>query len=66
MATRAYRLADTLIPQTSDLRLDQVQITHTSVTVTLSSTALTAACPQCHQCATRIRGTYVRTLADLP
>jgi transposase len=66
MATRSRRFADALLPPSSNLYLDHVEYTDTAVTVQVSSTAPTAACPQCHQCASRIRGIYVRTLADLP
>jgi transposase len=66
MATRSRHLADALIPPSPDLRLDHVELADTSATVRVTSAAPTAACPRCHHCATRIRGAYVRTLADLP
>jgi len=66
MATRSRRLADALLPPSSNLYLNHVEYTDTAVTIQVSSTAPTAACPQCRQCASRIRGTYIRTLADLP
>ncbi len=66
MATRSRHLADALIPPSSDLRLDHIELTDTSATVRVTSAAPTAACPRCHHGATRIRGAYVRTLADLP
>jgi transposase len=66
MATRASRLADALVPQAPNLRIEEVQVTDISVTVRLTSTATTAMCPRCQHQATRIRGSYVRMLADLP
>ncbi len=66
MTIRSQRLADALVPQSPALRLNQIHITTTIITVSLTSIATTPACPRCPQPATRVRGSYVRTLADLP
>jgi hypothetical protein len=42
MATRSSRLANAFVPQAPDLRLEEVQLTDTSITVRVTSTAPTA------------------------
>lgn len=66
MSTHAHRLAASLVPPSPTLRLDHIHITTTRIIASLTSTAATSACPRCQQSATRVRGAYVRTLADLP
>jgi transposase len=59
-------LAAALVPQVPGLQLDQLHTTPTSLTIFCTSTTPTAQCPRCAQTARRVRGSYVRRLADLP
>ena len=61
-------LLTVLLPASSALRIDAFELdTSTSrITLTLTSTQMSGACPGCHQLATRVHSHYSRTLADLP
>ncbi len=57
---------DRLLPGSSALQLDQIIIDETIITVHLSATQSTAACPLGADLSTRVHSRYTRTLADLP
>ncbi len=61
-------IAQTLLPNSSILKLENWQIDKisTQITLNVSSTQALAYCPLCHQGAHRIHSHYERTLADLP
>jgi transposase len=60
-------IAQTLLPNSSILKLENWQIDKisTQITLNVSSTQALAYCPLCHQVAHRIHSHYERTLADL-
>ncbi len=55
----------TIIPDLSDLVLEQVSMT-TEVTITVRAASATAPCPCCGIISKRIQSRYTRTLRDLP
>jgi transposase len=55
----------TIIPDLSDLVIEQVRITN-EVTITVRAAAPTALCPCCEAVSKRIQSHYTRTLRDLP
>jgi transposase len=65
MSTTAS-LATTLIPNTTDLVLEDITIGTTEVTAILLATRTEAPCPLCGWVSRRIHSRYQRTLADLP
>ena len=66
--TVAYEpmFADLFIPIGTMLHLTAASITADQVTVQLTTTAPTMACPTCQTAATRVHSRYHRTMADLP
>lgn len=54
------------MPHLRDLRIDDVHVTATLITISLSTAARTAACPMCQQHTTTLHSYYARTIADLP
>ncbi|HEU5381260.1 MAG TPA: transposase family protein [Ktedonobacteraceae bacterium] len=48
------------------LRLDQIEITPQTLTLSLAGETAEAACPLCRQVSHRVHSHYTRTLADLP
>jgi hypothetical protein len=48
------------------LRLDQIEITHHLLPLSLAVKTAEAACPLCQQVSHRVHSPYTRTLADLP
>jgi hypothetical protein len=65
MSTTAT-LATTLVPQSTDLLLEDVVIGTAEVSVSLLATRSAAPCPLCGCLSKRIPSHYQRTLADLP
>src|SRR5438067_1501509 len=59
-------LADLLLPPIPDLLLTGIATTADTLTLTLTTTHPTAACPLCSVAATRIHSAYSRAPADLP
>ena len=61
-------LATLLLPRASELHVQTLAIDpdRSQITLTVSSTQKTAACPLCAQPTTRIHSRYHRSLADLP
>ena len=55
----------TIIPDLSDLVLEQVSMTN-EVTITVRAASATAPCPCCGTISKRIQSRYTRTLRDLP
>src|SRR5258708_19504661 len=55
----------TILPDLSDLIIEQVSITK-NVTVTVRSASPTASCPCCRTISQRVQSRYTRTLRDLP
>ena len=55
----------TIIPDLSDLVLEQVSMTN-EVTITVRAASATAPCPRCGIISKRIQSRYTRTLRDLP
>src|SRR5450755_1786468 len=55
----------TILPDLSDLVIDQVSITN-NVTVTVRAASPTAPCPCCSTISKRVQSRYTRTLRDLP
>jgi transposase len=55
----------TIIPDLSDLVLEQVRMTN-EVTITVRAASPTAPCPCCGTISKRIQSRYTRTLRDLP
>jgi transposase len=55
----------TIIPDLSDLVIEQVSITH-EVTITARAASPTAPCPCCGISSKRIQSRYLRTVRDLP
>jgi transposase len=55
----------TIIPDLSDLVLEQVSITN-EVNITVRAASATAPCPCCGIISKRIQSRYTRTLRDLP
>ena len=47
-------------------QLKSLELTDTTLVVTLMRTVTTGCCPHCQQASTRIHSRYVRTIADLP
>jgi transposase len=56
----------TLLPKTPGLQLEDTFIDADTVSLTLASTSLPAACPVCGGATTRPHSHYQRTVADLP
>lgn len=56
----------TLLPKVPGLKLEDAAIDAESVSLTLTSTSLSATCPICSQRTARLHSYYMRTLADLP
>jgi transposase len=54
----------TVVPDT--IRLETLQVAEAAISVTMTTSTTTAACPDCATLATRIHSRYDRTLADLP
>ncbi len=63
---RCAMLIDPLLPGSSCLRLDQILITESAITVTVTTTQPEAICPLCACVSTRVHSRYCRTIADLP
>jgi transposase len=59
-------LATSLLPNTTDLALEDVTIGATEVVAALLATRTAAPCPLCGYLSDRIHSHYQRTLADLP
>ena len=55
----------TILPDLSDLVLEQVSITN-EVTITVHAVSPTALCPCCGTICKRVQSRYTRTLRDLP
>jgi transposase len=55
-----------LLPDTAELRLDQILSEPPLITVMVATVRPTACCPACQQPSTRVHSHYVRSLADLP
>src|SRR5947209_11756311 len=55
-----------LLPDTAELRLDQILSEPQSIIVVVATVRPTACCPACQQPSTRVHSHYVRSLADLP
>jgi transposase len=55
----------TIIPDLSDLVIEQINITN-DVTVTGHAASPTASCPCCGTISKRVQSRYTRTLRDLP
>src|SRR3954447_27078008 len=55
-----------LLPDTAELRLDQILSEPPLITVMVVTACPTACCPACQQLSTRVHSRYVRSLADLP
>lgn len=58
-------LADLLLPDGCQLKLDEVVVEKDVVTLMVHSLQTTALCPDCAQPSGRVHSTYWRTLADL-
>jgi transposase len=63
---RTSKLPLTLLPETPGLRLEDTFIDADTVSLTLASTSLPAACPVCGAATARLHSHYRRTVADLP
>lgn len=63
---RTSKLPLTLLPKTPGLRLEDTFIDADTVSLTLASTSLPAACPVCGGATARLHSHYRRTVADLP
>jgi transposase len=59
-------LANLLLPALPAFQLNKISADETSITLVLTMTSATAACPLCHQASSRVHSGYNRTLADLP
>lgn len=59
-------LAELLLPDDKELRLEHCYKTEDAVIVEMTSRQSLAHCPQCEAASARIHSTYQRTLADLP
>jgi transposase len=55
----------TILPDLSDLLIEQVSITN-EVTITVHAASPTASCPCCGMISQRVQSRYTRTLCDLP
>ncbi|MDQ6645037.1 MAG: ISL3 family transposase [Chloroflexota bacterium] len=66
MDITSQQLAAKLVPQLPGLRLDQLEIDHEKIIITLTASAPGSNCPLCGTLATRVHSFYARTLADLP
>jgi transposase len=55
-----------LLPEPSELRLEQVERTSNLILITVKAARRSAACPECHVPSGRIHSRYRRTLRDLP
>ena len=60
------KLPLTLLPKVPGLRLEDTSIDADTVSLTLASTSLPAACPVCGHATARLHSHYRRTVADLP
>ena len=47
------------------LRLTETRVDSDCITISASSTSLSASCPQCHHDSSKVHSGYIRTLADL-
>lgn len=63
---RLISLLAAVAPQWARLRLDTLTISDDQIVVDLSSTALTARCPECQRRSHRAHSHFRRTLTDLP
>ena len=59
------KLPLTLLPKVPGLRLEDALIDADTVSLTLASTSLPAACPVCGHATARLHSRYRRTVADL-
>jgi transposase len=61
-------LVGLLLPPAADVRLEALEVepTHSTITLVLTSIQPTSICPGCHQPAPRVHSRYQRTIADLP
>ena len=60
-------LVTSLLPSTTDLRFEHVEIdTPNQFVIVVTAIQDTAICPDCGQATTRMHSRYTRTLADLP
>lgn len=66
MQTSLDALLQALLPAFSNLCLENCELNETTILLTLSSTAPSAACPACGHLSDRVRSRYWRTLSDLP
>jgi transposase len=68
LGDKAMQIAQTLLPNSPLLRLENWQIDYLAaqIILTVVSTQGLACCPLCHQVSDRIHSHYQRTLADLP
>jgi transposase len=55
-----------LLPDTTELRLNDLVSEPTSLTIVVETIREAVPCPDCHQSTSRIHSRYTRTLADLP
>jgi transposase len=55
----------TILPDLSDLVIEQISITN-EVTITVHAVSPTAPCPCCGTISKRVQSRYTRTLRDLP
>ncbi len=62
----SQQLAAKLVPQLAGLRLDQLEIAHENLIISLTTSAPGSNCPLCGTLATRVHSFYARALADLP
>jgi transposase len=59
-------LANLLLPALPCFQLNEISADESAITLILTMTSATAACPLCHQASRRLHSRYTRTLADLP
>jgi transposase len=55
-----------LLPALPSFQLNEISTDENTITLVLTMTSATAACPLCHHPSQRVHSRYTRTLADLP
>ena len=59
-------LADLLLPNESQLRIDGVETEGENISLSVSSTSASSPCPLCNKPSNRVHSQYQRHPADLP
>lgn len=59
-------LWDTLLPNISDIAIENIEFSDSSVEIKLHTKSSTSHCPDCKMVSSKVHSRYVRTISDLP